>query len=63
MSPEDFEKIQYSRASALSVDLDATGNSDYPFEIRDRDGKVHKLRSVPDVSEWLDRYEDDQRNV
>lgn len=63
MSPEDFEKIQYSRASALSVDLEPTGDSDYPFQIRDRDGKVHKLRRAQDVSEWLDRYEDEQRII
>lgn len=58
MSPEDFEQIQYTRASTMSIDLSATDDPDYPFEIRDRDGQVHKMRNMHDVSEWFDRYEE-----
>ena len=61
LSKEEYEQIQYTRASTLSIDLTSNDDETSPYIITDRDGKTWPMRDIYDVSEWLDRYEDSQK--
>ena len=59
MTPDEFERMQYTRVSSLGFDLVETGDDAYPYRV-ERQGRVvrDKLRSIPDVAVWVDHQED-----
>ena len=61
MSPDEFERIQHTRVSALGYDLIETGDSTYPYRV-EKQGRIirDKLRSVTDVKVWVDYQEDEE---
>lgn len=61
MSPDEFERLQYTRVSAMGYDLVETGNDNYPYRVEKQGTIVRdKLRSIQDVTVWVDYREDDE---
>jgi hypothetical protein len=65
MTPEEYEKIQYARVSALGYFLTPTGDAAYPFQILGKDDEVvrDKLRNAQDVAEWVDAQEGEESDA
>ncbi len=61
LTPDDFERLQYTRVSSIGYDLVETGDAVYPYRVEKHGTIVRdKLRSVQDVAVWVDHQEDDE---
>lgn len=61
LTPEEFERMQYTRVSAIGLDLIPTGNEEYPFRVEKHGVIVRdELRNAQDVSNWVDHQEDEE---
>lgn len=61
MTPEEFERLQYTRVSSIGFDLVETGDEVYPYRVEKHGELVRdRLRSVEDVAVWVDYQKDEE---
>lgn len=61
MTPDEFERLQYTRVSSIGYDLMETGDDTYPYRVEKHGAVVRdKLRSIMDVAVWVDHQEDEE---